>query len=1397
MGRLFFILFFLFISSMIPHALIAQNNDLIFQRFSIQEGLTHNSVLCMIQDKRGFLWFGTYDGLNRFDGYQFKEYNQDYQDTTSISQNLIIDLHEDSKGRIWVGTAGSGLCSLDPVTEKFTRYPIIYEENGKTNRITTISAIQEDNNGLLWIGTTTGLYILDPEKRKSEPINLYDIPHGNVIINSLFLDSAGDLWAGTFGHGIFKISKTATQPIIHWTFDEDAEGTIAHNNVMSIFEDSQGTIWVGYINGMDSLDRKSGNFIHFKHDPNNPNSLSTNILNSRTITEDSWGNLWIGTTDGLNKLNKERTVFTRFHSDPNNPHSIGGDDIHAVLHDKMGNLWLGTVNGGVSLTNLQPREFYLLQNEPGNPNSLSSNMVRSIFEDKDEMLWVGTEGGGLNKYDRKNGVFTHFIHEPKNPKSLLNNLVSSVLEDSKGNFWIGYGGSNFYINIGGVSKMDSSSKNFKHYDIRSTDFLKEAERDVFSIFEDKSGVIWLTTQNGIKRFLPESETWDHFLHIKSNWDGISDSWCYTIFEDSRNDLWIGTGSKAMNKMDKKREGKFQHFSAKPHNPNSLSSHSIRHIVEDQQGYLWFATSGGGICQYDPKTGNFTPYTKKHGLPSNSISRVEIDEEGKIWMSTNKGICRFDPISKEVQSFDLGYGSLKHHFTTGYVNAGSSTKGKDGTLYFGGSDGVVYFHPQKIKPAPNPAPVVLTQFNVFDKAVAGWDESSAIILPHDQNFISMEFASLSFVNAHNNRYAYYLENFDQDWIYTDDRRFVSYTNLMPGEYVFRVKASNYDGVWSESGINLNLTILPPWWQTWWAYLLFFTVALLALYLMRKSVLYWDRINTNLRLQQIEAEKMHELDHAKSAFFANISHEFRTPLTLISGTVDTLKKRERNSNFRSDAYELIEKNASKLLQLIQKLLELSKLESGKLSVELRPGNLTEFLESLAGSFISLFESREIYFQTEMPEEEIYASFDAPKLEMILSNLLSNTYKFTSEGGEVCFSAEVEPDGAGYLKLTVLVKDTGIGIQKGKLDHIFERFYQEESSKTRTYEGTGIGLSLVKELTNLMGGKVSVTSTLGKGSVFKVEMLLKIVAPHEMRIEGVNRNNSHSLVLKSHYTSNLESQDESILSDKPKILLVEDNVDLRKFMRGQLEYGYMILEANNGSSGYKKALNSLPDLVVSDVMMPDMDGISLCEKLKSADITSHIPIILLTARADMESRLEGLEMGADDYLTKPFKVEELSARIKNLLESRRKLRDRYQASFSLDPKEITETSIEEKFVKKLLNIMEKHHTDPDFDVETLGKEIGMSRTNLYRKLKAIINQHPTEFIQSFRLKKAVMLLKCNSGNISDVAYSLGFNSLTYFTRIFKKHYGVTPSEYLQQHSDNQFLTNTKYQNYEKGND
>ncbi|WP_163381555.1 two-component regulator propeller domain-containing protein [Cyclobacterium sp. SYSU L10401] len=1378
---------------MISQVLSAQNNDLIFQRYSIQEGLSHNSVLSIIQDRRGFIWIGTYDGLNRFDGYQFKEYNYDYQDTTTISQNLTMALHEDSKGRIWVGTAGMGLCHFDPQTDKFVRYSTTFKENGEYKEVPTISTIQEDLEGNIWFGSVNGLFKLGPDSKS--PVQ-FPLGSERPVINSLTLDSSGNIWVGTFGEGLFKISDDDHPSVTQWTHDPEARESVASDNVMAVFEDHRGTFWIGYIGGMDSLDRNTSEFIHFRHKPDDPNSLSTDILNTRAITEDKWGNLWIGTTNGLNKLNRERTVFTRYHSDPNNPHSIGSDDIHAVLLDDMGNLWLGTVNGGVSLSNLQPRAFNLLQNEPDNPNSLSSNMVRAIFEDKDKMLWIGTEGGGLNKYNRKDGTFTHFKHEPDNPKSLYNNLVSSVLEDSKGDFWIGYGGNNFYVNNGGVTKIDSASNSFIHFDIQASKISGEGDRDLVSIFEDKSGTIWLITQNGLKRFSAETATWDHFLHSTSKPEGISDFWCYAIFEDSRDDLWIGTGAKALNKMDKKREGVFQHYIADQNLSNGLSSHSIRHIVEDHQGYLWFATSGGGLCQYDPKTEYFTPYTQNDGLPSNTINRIEIDDTGKFWMSTNKGICRFDPISKEAQSFDLGYGSLKHHFTTGYFNAGSSTKGKDGTLYFGGSDGVVYFHPQKVKAAPNPAPVALTKFNIFDQEVAEWNESTAITLPHHQNFISMEFAALSFVNAHNNKYAYYLENFDQDWIYSDDRRFVSYTNLRPGEYIFRVKASNYDGVWTETGINLPITILPPWWQTWWAYLLFIMLSVMVLYWMRRSIIYWERLNADLRFQRLEAEKMHELDQAKSAFFANISHEFRTPLTLISGTVESLKNEEKSS-LRTQSYEFIERNAAKLLRLIHQLLDLSKLESGKLRVEAQPGNITEFLEQLTGSFISLFESKQIYLQTELPEEDMFVYFDASKLEMIFSNLLSNAYKFTLEGGEVGFLAEVKTERDNLLKLMVEVKDTGIGIPKDKLSHIFERFYQEESSKTRTYEGTGIGLSLVKELTELMHGEVSVKSSPGKGTAFKVELPLKRVASHELnQIQySAKPNGSFRKDHQQHLNIKTPIQSEMAVLDKPKILLVEDNADLRSFMRGHLQDDYGVSESENGASGYEIALDTIPDLIVSDVMMPVMDGICLCEKLKHEDRTCHIPIILLTARADMDSRLEGLSIGADDYVTKPFKMEELLARIGNLLESRRKLREKYSNAISLDPKEISVTSVEERFVRKLLEIMEKYHADPSFDVETLGRELGMSRTHFYRKLKAIVNQHPTEFIQTFRLKKAVQLFKSNYGNISDVAYGIGFNSLTYFTRLFKKHYGITPSEYIQQFSENNHQY--KHQNYEKGND
>ncbi|HSI77511.1 MAG TPA: two-component regulator propeller domain-containing protein [Lunatimonas sp.] len=1371
----------LILVAVFPGIGMGQHDNISFNHLTINDGLSHNNVVSIIQDKKGFIWIGTQDGLNRFDGYSFKEYQYSYKDTSSLSKNPIRVLYEDSQGFIWVGTSGGGLNRFDPWSETFSHITLsLTSPLGEETAITTVTLV-EDRFGYLWAGTMEGLFSID--LTSFEVIN---VPLGeatNTAINKVYLDSEGSLWVGTFDHGLFKIrlkenGNIHSERLKQWKHDENNEESLGSNTVMSIIEDHKGFLWIAHINGLDQWDKKSDGFTHYCHDPEDSTSISTNYLSS-SMAEDALGNLWVSSSQGLNRLGPDRKHFRRYYHDPNDPNSLSSNEILPILIDKTGGIWIGTINGGINriLQTTQPFDHY--KNDPENPFSLKSNHVRVILEDSEEVVWVGTEGGGLNKLDRKKDTFYHYLNDPHNPKSLMTNNVSALLEDSNGVFWIGYAGGNYFKKAGGLSVMDREKGAFTHIPIQASETTGGADREVLTIFEDSDGFIWLGTQNGLKKINPITRKIEHFFARNKKENKISDGQCLSIFEDRSGYLWIGTGSIALNRMNRKT-GEINYYSQDFINPNSISSHSVRHIQEDSIGNLWLATYGGGLCHFDFEREIFTAYTIEDGLPGNTINRIEIDAVGNLWLSTNKGICRFNPITKEILTFDASDGLQSNQFATGHLNLGSSFKGKDGRLYFGGINGLNAFYPEQIKVNEKIPPIVITEFRVFDQPLSGWkeNEEEGITLAHQQKFISFEFSALNFINSHKNQYAYKLENFDEDWNYSSTRRYASYTNLNPGNYVFRVKGSNNDGIWNETGTSMAITILPPWWRTWWAYSLYFALGILTLLVMRKAVVNRERLKGDLKLQMMEAEKMHELDRTKSAFFANISHEFRTPLTLISGTVEKLKNKDEDLSKRDKDYGLIHRNASKLHQLINQLLDLSKLEAGKLKVDEHPGEIISFLRRCAGSFVSLSESKQITYKIEMDESPVYVYFDTEKLEKIISNLLSNAFKFTPKGGEVDFLVDVGPLENGFHQLKILVKDTGIGIPKEKTEHIFERFYQVESTSTRSYEGTGIGLSLVHELVRLLEGDVSVKSEPGKGSVFEMTLPLKPASASYIRlnkIEGTLELTPESVIHTPYSTINGFFNPPR--SSRPLVLVVEDNPEMRQYIGESLNGEYRISEAENGKTGVEKAVELMPDLILSDVMMPELDGVSLSDQLKKDERTSHIPIILLTARADEDSKLDGLETGADDYLTKPFQVEELLLRIKNLITSRKRLREKYSRSFSLEPSEITVTSTDERLLTRLLSIMEDNLSNPEFDVERLSREIGMSRVNLHRKLKALIDQAPTEFIRTFRLKRAAYLLSKNYGNISEVAFNLGFNSLTYFSRSFKQYYGVTPSEFVQE--------------------
>ena len=817
------------------------------------------------------------------------------------------------------------------------------------------------------------------------------------------------------------------------------------------------------------------------------------------------------------------------------------------------------------------------------------------------------------------------------------------------------------------------------------------------------------------------------------------------------------------------------------------------MYEEGKGIFWLGSYGAGVTKLDTRTGKTTFYTIEDGLQSNTIHAISGDSSDDLWLLTSLGITRFNPSSLETDRFDftdgLG-GSPVGMAVAGLFQTGNPTfKSENGTIFFGSNNGLTVFHPDHVQMNQFKPPLAITDFKVSGKSHPL--DGKAITLAHHQNFFDIEFVALSFFSSSKNQYAYKLEGLDKDWVYTGTQREARYTNVSPGKYIFRVKGSNNDGVWNEQGASMQVTILPPWWQTWWAYSLYGMLALGLLYGLRQYTVNRERWKHELKLQRIEAEKMHEIDHLKSRFFANISHEFRTPLTLILGPLEKFISRTPEESEDGPVYQMMQRSAHRLLHLINQLLDLSKLEAGSMKLETKPADIVNFLKAIGLSFTSLAERKLIQYQVQYPVEHPVVYFDADKLEKIITNLLSNAFKFTPAGGEITVTAQLNSADkraipASFSKagsstmvkmLQLKIQDNGAGITAEQQEKIFDRFYQTDTSHTGEQEGSGIGLSLVKELVELHEGEIAVESQPEKGSCFTVRLPL-LVADYEQITVGeavVDKGHSTTIPLINTAQDKAEATLTLSATDAPLVLIVEDNADIRQFIRQHLSPAYQVIEACDGAKGYSKAVETIPDLILSDVMMPMMDGVELCRKLKQDEKTAHVPVILLTAKASGEGKIEGLETGADDYIIKPFEASELLVRIKNLIDSRKKLREHYRGQITVEPKSITVTSVDEQFLQRVMQIMEAHMADAAFSVEALGLDVGMSRMQLHRKLKGLTDQSPGEFIRSFRLKRAAMLLTQNYGNISEVAFSVGFNEPAYFTKCFKEQFGQTPSEYL----------------------
>ena len=1352
-----------------------------FESVNLPPGLELGHTFDINQDQQGYLWATSAKGLLRYDGYEWKTYLHDSTNANTLAGDDLVSVYPTRDGKIWVGTWGLGLDCLDPETGTVTHHLLANRKsfNWEENFITVLL---EDHLGNLWIGTNAGLFRRDVNDGKfthykpnaADPTSL-----SNGQVQTIYEDRQGTLWIGTgYGGsttpregGLNKMDQQ-TGHFTHYFNDPTDSHSLADSRVQSIFEDSRGTFWVGTAgDGLHSMDRKTGKFTRYPYNPDHPERLSRPYikhqwrgvsLGVRVIDEDQEGRIWIGAyAGGVNCYDPATDRVTHFET--GEPGGLPDNFPISAFRTREGVLWIGTDLGKlIKVTSLT-----------GPINHVDTRSAVHVFhKDTEGTLWLGTVAGMVAVPPIGPAAQT-LLRQATRQTTLLTDHVTRITQDREGDWWMSAWDHGLY-------HYQPATGHFTLYQHDSLRANSLGTANVVSTYQDRSGTLWVMTEGGVDRLDNLSGEFTHFRHDDKDTTSISSNSCIGAMEDRTGAFWIPTLDGGLNLMDR-RTGKFTHF---------LKGIPIVQLLEDARGELWVAAHFRGLYRFDRAKSQFVSFPDMYtGKPLPVAIGLLEDNAGHLWVASAMGVVAINPGRDSLAWFGMNYGIRgveDLYFCSVYKN-------EKGTLFFGGESGYYYFQPEQLLKRRAASPLMaIAALRVNNQVVnpeaggslrEGLSTVNTINLTHDQGAFSFDFAVIDYRHPELHQYSHRLENYDHDWRATGSERTADYYNVPPGAYVFRVKGSNSDGVWVERAITI--IIAPPWWRTPWAYTLFGLAVAGLFYGGWRYLLGRERIKNEQQVKQLKADQLLEIERLKSRFFANISHELRTPLTLILGPLEKKLSTVQPDDPEKQDFQLMQRNARHLLHLVNQLLDLSKLEAGKMKLQTQPGELIEFFNRITATFAPLAESRKIGFRVHFPVDSLWVCFDADKLEKVLNNLLSNAFKFTADHGEVSVSLRLEPAGQNgspqktFVKAELSVSDTGIGIPADQLGQIFDRFHQVDHSLTREQEGTGIGLSLTREMVELHQGAIAVTSEVGRGSRFTVSLPLERVSPRQMG-EDTSSIETQLAFQEMTATEPIEtitvSTEESAELQVPLVLIVEDHADLRGFLRSALSAkDYRVIEAKDGQAGYEEALHHIPDLIISDIMMPKMDGIQLCNRLKTDEKTSHIPIILLTAKASRDSKVEGLETGADDYLTKPFEARELFSRINNLIEGRRKLKARYSREVLLQPKAIAITSADERFLLRAMAVIERYLGEPDFSVEQMGKEVGMSRMQLYRKLQALTGQAPNDFIKTMRLQRAAQLLAKGSGTVSEVSYQVGFSSHSYFSKCFVEQYGKTPSDYM----------------------
>ena len=1309
----------------------------------ISDGLSNNSVTTIFQDSDGYMWFGTYDGLNRYDGYNFKVFRNRINDKKSLPFNTIYNIEGDLQKNLWIG-GSNGLCIYNKTNAVFqaasyvvpNQKPrilkdIIHQMRAVSDQLFLVAS---QNLGLIVFenGSLTGKHV--PLKVLGNTISMesYDA----IAIQDDKKNARSWVYVRNVGICTFNYASKSLQVVFPLLIEVKA---------MKLASD--GKLWLGTDEGLFLFNTKSG-------------VLSENYFASKcSVTDiliDKKKEMWI-TTDGCGIYKVIGTHKKAIpYSGVKENKLVKSNSIWSLYEDKAGNKWIGTLRGGISMLSNTTKYFKSIRY---NANDPAENFILSFCEDEKNNLWVGTDGAGLKYWDRKNNKYINYGNKLSSP------FITSIVRDNNNEIWLSTW-------AGGINKIDPKNNSVTQYSCYNP-FTKQTEKNIWFVYKDSKANIWASATNEGSLYVFDRTKNSFALFDKS----VTNLQCMTETSDGK--LWGGnyTSLFSIEKGTRKIT-------------RTIIGNPVRCIHEDKDKNLWLGTQEGGLLLFDRKTKTFKRLTTDDGLPSNTILRLLEDKGGNLWMSTYNGICRFDKKRKTFRNFSVNDGLQSNQFS---FNAGIQLA--SGEFLFGGINGFNIFFPEAIKGFNQENNVLLTDFYVNNQPI---EESKAelvseeksgqikeVSLAYDQTTLSLEFVALDYNNADKINYAYFLEGWDEQWNYVGQARKANYSRLPEGRYTFKVKTTNFKGGWNKAVSLINMEVLPPWYRTWWAYSLYLLAGIAGILAYLKYNKNREELKYKVKIAELESKKEKEIAEKQSSMFTYISHEFRTPLSLIINPLKKAVQKESVQNGSSGSdLAIAHRNARRLLSLVDQLLLFRKAENDADSLRLSPINVNSLCNEVYQCFVNQAKDKNINYIFNVPDHEIVIIGDYEKIEISLFNLMSNAFKYTPIGGEINLKLE-ENDHEVMLEIS----DSGDGIEKKDIEVIFEKFKQI-NSKVSVGTGFGIGLYIVKYFVDKHKGTVSCESELGKGSIFKLTFLkgnehfqdieITNVVPQrsqlfdELIVDDVEENSPiNNTVSESDFQK-------IMLTDKRTVLIIDDNAEIRSYLIKLFSENYIIYSAENGQEGLELTKKHMPDLVISDITMEQMDGLELCRKIKESDSLSHIPVILLTASKNPETHLQGITDGADDYITKPFDDDILAARVESLLRNRSNLRTYFLDSITL--KENTQkVPVEyQEILKKCIDIVEANIHKRDFTIKNFALEMGMSHRTLYTKIKIISGQTLNAFIRSVRIRRAAMLMLTEDLNIAQASAEVGFEDPKYFRQQFVKLFGMTPSEYIKKYKN-----------------